>query len=47
MSIDAHGSQGCIDFTIKETTAANGNLTSLSLSKDIAITPDLSVFPIG
>lgn len=44
MSIAAHGSQGSIDFTIKETMAANGILTSLSLSKRIAITPDPSVF---
>lgn len=44
MSIAAYGSQRCIDFTIKETTAANGILTSLSVSKRIAITPDQSVF---
>lgn len=44
MSIAAHGSQESIDFTIKETTATNGILTSLSLSKHIAITPDPSVF---
>lgn len=44
MSIAAYRSQGCIDFTIKETMAANGILTSLSLSKRIAITPDPSVF---
>lgn len=44
MSIAAYKSQGCIDFTIKETTAANGMLTSLSVSKRIAITPDQSVF---
>lgn len=44
MSIAAYRSQGCIDFPIKETTTANGILTSLSLSKRIAITPDPSVF---
>ena len=44
MSIAIHGSQACIDFTIKETTATNGILTSLSLSKRIVITPDPSVF---
>ena len=44
MSIAAYRSQGCIDFTIKEATAANGILTSLSLSKHISITPDPSVF---
>ena len=44
MSIAAHGSQESIDFTIKETTATNGILTSLSLSKHIAVTPDPSVF---
>lgn len=44
MSIAARGSQENIDFTIKETIATNGILTSLSLSKHIAITLDPSVF---
>lgn len=44
MSIAAHRSRARIDFTIKETTATNGILTSLSLSKCIAITPDPFVF---
>lgn len=43
MSIAAPGSQESIDFTIKETIATNGILTSLSLSKR-AITLDPSVF---
>lgn len=44
MLIVVYGSQGSIDFVIKEITVVNGILILLSLSKRIVIILDLFVF---